>query len=139
MTNKEEKSQGGSALHETFEKVKANDKFENIVNYAKANNRDTAAFCAMLLGAFIIYFIPFYGGTIVGVVTGLYFTKEIITPLRNLERFIEELGMVRSLLFGVLLLALFISAPMIFIAALVTVFIKQLIIPEGKRNSGEKE
>lgn len=147
MSSRDERGQGGhksgeeegkGKIHQTFEKVKKSDRIEEVINYAKANNRDTAAFIAMVIGTFIIYFTPFYGGTIVGIVTGLYFTKEILSPLRNLECSIEELGMVQSLLFGLLLLALFISAPMIFIAALATVLIKQLIVPE-KRVKSEKE
>lgn len=126
-------------FNETLEKVKSNEKIEDIYNYAKTNTADTVAYVAMILGILIMFFEPFYGGTIIGVVAGLYFSKEIMRPVHNLEGFIEELGMVRSLIFGGLLLAFFIKAPMIFIGAAVAVLFKQIIMPDKKEKTDDKE
>jgi hypothetical protein len=126
-------------FNETLENIKKSEKIEDIYNYAKSNTADTIAYVAMILGILILFFEPFYGGIIIGVVTGLYFSKEIMRPVRNLEGFIEELGMVRSLIFGGLILAFFIKAPMIFIGAAVAVIFKQLVMPDKKDQPENKE
>jgi len=115
---------------DTLDGLKKNEKIEDLYNYAKSNTSDTIAYVAMILGILILFFEPFYGGTIIGIVTGIYFSKEIMKPVSNLENFIEELGMVRSLILGGLLLAFFIKTPMIFIGAAAVVAVKQLISPD---------
>lgn len=138
----EEKVEEGSVkdkFNETLDNLKKNEKIEDIYNYAKSNTADTVAYVAMILGILILFFEPFYGGTIIGVVTGLYFSKEIMRPVRNVEAFVEEMGMVRSLIFGGLLLAFFIKAPMIFIGAAIAVLFKQLLLPEKKGDTENKE
>ncbi|MEC7839790.1 MAG: hypothetical protein VX777_07105 [Chlamydiota bacterium] len=117
-------------ITDTIDNLKKNEKIEDLYNYAKSNTADTVAYVAMILGLLILFFEPFYGGTIIGIVTGLYFSKEIMKPVGNLENFIEEFGMVRSLILGGLLLAFFIKTPMIFISAAAVVAVKQLIAPD---------
>ncbi len=136
---KVEESSAKGKFNETLDNLKKNEKIEDIYNYAKSNTADTVAYVAMILGILILFFEPFYGGTIIGVVTGLYFSKEIMRPARNVEGFVEELGMVRSLIFGGLLLAFFIKAPMIFIGAAIAVLVKQLLLPEKKDVTEKKE
>ncbi len=132
---KEETKEEGSVkekFSETLGSLKKNEKIEDLYKYAKSNTSDTVAYVAMILGILILFFEPFYGGAIIGIVAGLYFSKEIMVPVRNLEGFIEELGMVRSLILGGLLLAFFIKLPMAFIGAAIAVGVKQLIYPENK-------
>lgn len=120
---------------ESLENLKKNEKIEELYKYAKSNTGDTIAYVAMILGILILFFEPFYGGLLIGFIAGLYFSDEIARPLRSIEESIEELGMVRSLIFGGLLLGLFIEAPMIFIGLAIAVGLKQLIAP----HSGDKE
>ena len=115
---------------ETLKSIASSDKIEELCKYAKTNRADTMAYVAMILGILILFFEPFYGGTLIGTVTGLYFSREILTIVRDIEGFIERLGMVRSLIFGGLLIALFVAAPAIFISAAVTILLKQLILPD---------
>lgn len=125
-----------SKINKTIDNLKKNEKIEDIYRYAKRNTGDTVAYIAMILGLLILFFEPFYGGIIVGFVTGLYFSKEIMIPIRNIEGFIEKLGMVRSLILGGLLLGLFIKAPTIFLGCAIAVAIKQLTssnMPSGKK------
>ena len=82
----------------------------------------------------MLFFEPIYGGAIIGIIVGLYFTKEIITPIKSIESFIERQGMVRSLILGGTLLGIFIEAPAIIIGAAVAVGLKQIILPEKEEN-----
>lgn len=127
IDTEEKQSHKKNKFNEALENIKKNEKIEDIYNYARSNTGDTIAYVAMIVGILTLFFEPFFGGTIIGIVTGLYFSKEIIRPIKNIENFIEKLGMVRSLILGGLLLAFLIKIPMIFIAAAITIGIKQLI------------
>ena len=115
---------------ETLDSLKKNEKIEDLFSYAKSNTKDTITYVLMILGILMIFFEPFYGGGLIGILGGLYFSKEIMVPLRDLEAFIDEQGMVRSLMFGGILLGFFlIGGYPIFIGAAVAIGIKQLIAP----------
>ena len=118
-------------IPETTEKQ---DRLEDIYKLASSNVRDTVAYVAMIIGILMLFFEPIYGGAIIGVIAGLYFTKEIITPIKSIESFIERQGMVRSLILGGTLLGIFIEAPAIIIGAAVAVGLKQIILPEKEEN-----
>jgi len=111
-------------------KKKETERFEDFIQ--SSNIKDTIAYIAMIIGILLLFFEPFYGGAIIGIIAGLYFTKEIITPLKSIESFIEKQGMVRSLILGGLLLGLFIEAPAIVIGAAVAVGLKTIILTDEK-------
>ena len=104
------------------------ERLEDIYQLASSNMKDTIAYIAMIVGILMLFFEPFYGGAITGAIAGLYFTHEIVTPLKSLESFIEKQGMVRSLILGGALLGIFIEAPAIIIGAAVAVGLKQIIV-----------
>lgn len=114
-------------LDESLEKLKKNETIEDLYAYAKSNTLDTVAYIAMIVGILTLFFEPFYGGILVGIVSGIYFAQEFIYPIRNVEELIEQLGMVRSIIFGGLALALFVSVPWIFIGAAIGTAIKLII------------
>ena len=116
---------------ETLDSLKKNEKIEDLFSYAKSNTKDTITYVLMILGILMIFFEPFYGGGLIGILGGLYFSRELMVPLHDLEGFIDEQGMVRSLVLGGILLAFFlIGGYPIFIGAAVAIGIKQLVAPE---------
>jgi len=117
-------------FQETLDSLKKNERIEDLYSYARSNTADTIAYVAIILGILILFFNPFWGGIIIGVVAGLYFSKEVMTPIRRFDNFVEEQGMVRTLILGGLAVGLFIEAPWIFIGAAVAVGLKQLIAPD---------
>jgi hypothetical protein len=104
-----------------------NKKFENMCGYAKTNPRDVAGYALLILGIILLFVQPIYGGLLVGVALGIYFSKEIIQYTKDIERFVEEQGLVRSVVLGGTLLAFFISAPAIFVGCALVIAIKLLI------------
>ncbi|MCB1111231.1 MAG: hypothetical protein H7A37_06745 [Chlamydiales bacterium] len=142
MTQKKSPKNEGSfkdKFHETLDTLKKNEKIEDLYSYASSNTADTIAFVAMVLGILIVWFNPFYGGLIIGVVTGLYFTEELAKPFYSLEGFIEEQGMIRSLVLGGLLLSFFFFLPGVFIGAFIAVVIKQLLMPDKRKKEEDDE
>lgn len=120
-------------LNETVENFKKNENVEKLYSYAQSNTRDTIAYILMIIGIVLFIFHPFYGGLLVGLIAGLYFSQEIMSFTKHANQLIEEQGMVRSLMAGGVLIALFIAAPAVFIGAAIAVAIKQLLLPESPK------
>lgn len=119
-------------ISETLEQIKKNEKIEDLYKYAQSNTVDTIAYVAMILGILIQPFQPFYGGLLIGVIAGLYFSKIIMKPLRSIEDFIEQTGIVKSLILLGLTIGLLYNAPWIFIGGAIAVLIKEFLRPRDK-------
>ncbi len=89
--------------------------------------RDTLAYILLLTGLFLLFFEPAYAGMLIGVIFGLYFTKEIIQFFKNNKQWREQIGQIHSFALIVLLIALVLSAPFIFIGAAVAVAVRQFL------------
>lgn len=105
------------------------EKLEGLMSYAKDNVRDTIAYIVLIVGLILLFFQPFYGGTLIGLVVGVFFCNEITAIVKNVNGIIENEGMVRSLILGALVLAVFISAPAILIGVAVAVGLRLLVDP----------
>ena len=128
--NDDKKESFQSKLSDTFENLKKSENFENFYQYATHNVRDTIAYALLIVALVLLLFVPFWGGLIIGLVGGVYFSDEIISMVQNFNTIIEQQGISRSVILGVTLLAFFISAPAIFIGAAVAMGIKRLFVPE---------
>lgn len=117
-------------LSETLDSLKKNEKIDGLYQYASANTRDTIAYIILILGLILVFFYSFWGGLLVGLVAGIYFSDEINYIIKNVNQIIEQQGMVRSLVLGGTLLALFILAPSVFVGIAIAVALKMLIIPK---------
>jgi hypothetical protein len=113
--------------------LKKNEKVEGAVNYASSNTRDIVAYILLVAGLILLLFnSPWFGAALVGVIFGLYFAPEISAFVKDFKGNIEKNGMVRSLIIAGTLLALFISAPFIFIGAAAAVGLREFIVSENK-------
>lgn len=104
---------------------------EGFLNYAKTNTKDVLAYVILILGVVLLFFERFSGELLIGVIFGLYYAVEIQALFRNFNEFIEEQGIVRGIVLGVVTIALFISAPGIFIGTILAVIIRYLFNPEA--------
>lgn len=105
-------------------------KYDDLLSFVKGNTKDTIAYVLVIAGILMMFFdsVSMYGGLIVGVVLGLYFAKELSYIISNASRLIEEEGLAKSLLFGALLLVIFIKAPFLFIGAGIVALIRTYFI-----------
>jgi hypothetical protein len=106
------------------------EKLSGLFDYAKTNPKDVIAYIILILGVILLFFERFAGELLIGVVFGLYYSPEIQGLLRNFNEFIEEQGIVRGIVLGVTAIALFISAPGVFIGAVLAVIVKYLFSSE---------
>lgn len=112
------------------EKKDSSEKLPGLFNFARTNTKDAIAYIIMIVGIILLFFERFSGELLIGVVFGLYYSTEIQSLFRNFNEFIEEQGVVRGIILGVTTIALFISAPGIFIGAILAVIIKYLFSPD---------
>lgn len=117
-------------FQETLKGLRSNEKLESLVGHATANTRDTVSYVILIIGIILLFFHSFYGGTLIGLVAGFYFSSEIMAVIRHLNALIEEQGVVKSLIAGGALLGLFVSAPAIFIGVAVAVAVRQILFPD---------
>lgn len=109
---------------------KKDEKVHGLFDFATTNTKDAIAYIIMILGIILLFFERFSGELLIGVIFGLYYSTEIQSLFRNFNEFIEEQGIVRGIILGVTIIALFISAPGIFIGAILAVIIKYLFSPD---------
>lgn len=124
--NEPEKSKKEEESKETEER------FENFFSQASANTRDIIAYVLMILGIILLFVNHMYGGLIIGLVVGVYFSKEIVDLIQNFENFIDDQGLARSIILGGTLLALLILAPALFVGIAVVVLLRMFIFSENK-------
>lgn len=117
----------------TIDQFRSNKKLDSIVSYATANTRDTISYILLIIGIVLLFFHSFYGGILIGLIAGFYFSSEILAIIHSVNALIDEQGIVKSLIAGGVLLALFISAPAIFIGIALAVAIRQILFPDSSK------
>ncbi|MFQ5730229.1 MAG: hypothetical protein ACE5GN_07700 [Waddliaceae bacterium] len=124
---KEEKKPEPRKLSETFETLKENKNVESLVSYVQTHIQDTVAYVLMILGIVWMFFQSFYGGILVGLVGCFYFSKEIHEFIKSFNELVEKEGLAKSIILGGAGLALFVSAPGIFIGAAIMLGLKIML------------
>lgn len=133
MTNAHEPKKSGDFKERFFaslEELKHNPNVERFLGSAATSTRDIISYILLIFAIISLFFAPFYGGILVGLIFGFYFSSEILAFIKNLNSWIDEQGMVRSLVASGLLLSLFISAPAIFVGAAIALAIRQIFFSE---------
>lgn len=125
--NKKESDSFKDKIKDSLDAFKKNEKVEGIYNYAKHNTRDTIAYILLLAGLLLMFYEPWYGGILVGLIFGLYFSQELMDALRKIEAYVDEQGFVKSLIFGGLLLGFLIAAPYIFVGVAFALGLRYLL------------
>jgi hypothetical protein len=128
-----EKKSFKDSFKSSLSDFRSNAKLSNVMSYAAANTRDTISYVILIIGIVLLFFHSFYGGMLIGLVTGFYFSSEILALLHHTTLLVDEQGIVKSLVAGGLILGLFISAPAIFIGMALAVAIRQLLFPEKSK------
>lgn len=104
---------------------------DNILDYFKNHARETVSYIILLTGILLLTYWPFYGGLLVGIITGIYFADTIVSYIKGWKASIASSNystIARHVILLGLAIAFFISAPAIFIGAAIAIGIKQLFI-----------
>lgn len=107
-----------------------NNRLDDFFGQFTGNIRDIVAYILLVLGILLLFVNHLYGGLLVGVVVGVYFSKEIVRLIQNIEAFIDRQGLPRSIILAGLLVAFLISAPAIFLGIALVVLLRFFILNE---------
>ncbi len=118
-------------LTKKFDNLKNNENVDGVFNFAKSNTKDTLAYILLIIGIILMFFEPQWGGLLIGLITGLYFSDEIIYIVKNFNGLIEEQGLVRILVLAALFVTVFILLPFLFLGMLVGVLAMKIILPNN--------
>lgn len=105
-------------------------KLDDLYGYFDKNTRDIIAYIFLFIGIILLLFQSFWGGLIIGIIAGIYFSEPIVYWLKHLQHAVEEEGIARSLIFAGVVLGLFIGAPGIFIGAAIAIGLKYILVNE---------
>lgn len=119
-------------FEETFAKLKSNEQLTHLGSFATSNTRDSIAYVILIIGIILLFFHPFYGGLLIGIISGFYFSSEILAFIKTANQLIDEQGTVRSLIAGGVLLGFLISAPAIFLGIIIAIAVRQILFPEKR-------
>jgi len=125
-----EKTDSKNKFSDTFENLKENETIGKFIHYAQENTQDTIAYALLLVGILWSFFHAFYGGILVGLVAGFYFSKEITQFVMSFNQLMAVQGTARSIIFFGALLTLFIASPGIFIGGAIMIGLKILLRSE---------
>lgn len=130
MTNPADPSEPPKEDHQGFSQkwdhLKKNQRLNRIYDYSQQNPRDTIAYILLVLGMIILFFNPFFGALLIGIVLGLYYSAEFLFVFYHLNEFIHEQGIVRSITAGAALLAIAFGAPGLVIGTGFSVMLRSL-------------
>ncbi|WP_075883741.1 hypothetical protein [Candidatus Protochlamydia sp. W-9] len=106
---------------------------DEIFDFAKNNKEQMITYLLLGLGIVLIMFMygSLLGELIIGMVVGYHFASEIVSYLQNVRHFFSNKEQLRSIVLTVVLVALFIAAPGIFIGAAIIAAIQQFMPNKG--------
>lgn len=102
-----------------------NKKVEELCSYAKSNKEEIGVYIALGLGILFLFFAPFFGELILGLLVGFYFSKELAIFFQNTRSLLDMHGRMRyTVLIGVII-GLLLLVPVLFITSVLTASVKQ--------------
>jgi len=86
-------------------------KFEEFIELCKSNIGDTVAYIILAISLFYTFFEPFVGGLIVGFISGIYFSSQILLRGQQFREFLITDGIFKSFVLIAAFAAFIITAP----------------------------
>lgn len=107
--------------------AQAKETVEKVYRYARSMPRETVTYIALVVGIILIPWQPLWGGAILGVVFGIYFSNELLPRVKSFRAYLESEGQAKSIVLGVAILALLFLAPGVVLGALAAIGVLALL------------
>lgn len=114
-------------LTKKLNNIKKGEKIDGLFSYAKSNTKDTIAYILLIIGLILLFFHPHYGGLLIGIIVGLYFSDEAVFIATHLNELIDEQGLVRVLVLAALTASFIIVLPTLFLGIIIGAVIMRAI------------
>lgn len=100
---------------------------DRLYKFAMNHKVDAAAYVALVLGIIISFFNPTIGGSMVGVIFGLYYGDEVLRFAEGMQTYIDQEGSFKPLIMAGTLLCLLFALPFFFFALALVVAVKAIL------------
>lgn len=97
---------------------------EGFVAFFSENRWDAFAYVVLLSGLLITVFEPFFGGLLVGIILGIYFSKGIHEKCVFFKDFLDKEGIFRGFILLAAIMALLMASPGLCIGAAIGAFMR---------------
>jgi len=111
---------------EEWENLKKNNRLHKLYDYSKQNPKDTIAYILLIFGIIFFFFNLFFGSLLIGVVLGYYYFSEFNFVFQHLNEFIEEQGLVRSIVALAALIVIVFGIPGLVIGTIFSILIRRI-------------
>lgn len=96
-------------LQEKISEIKESETVTEIRNYTKANKFESVIIALVVFAVIMTWFNPMIGLSLIGLLLGIYFTDDITTMCRQIEKYYQTNGWFKIVLFAGGLLSLLIT------------------------------
>lgn len=130
-TNKEQEEKKTERID--FEEETKKDRWQRCMDTCSEKlhhlNTEMISFILLLIGILLLFTetLSYFGGSVIGLITGCYFSEPIISSLKRLRDSFSEISFARKIVFGVFILALLLKIPTMLLGAAVSAGICQLL------------
>lgn len=118
----------------TFKNIKESKQVNDLYRYARTNKEQMLTYILLAIGVILLFTHTPIGGLLIGLVTGYFFSDEIVFFGKNIRQFFESQDYLRYLVMIVAGLALLVEAPGIIIGVIVAAAFTYII---GSRSNEE--
>ncbi len=106
------------------------DKSECVITYIKTHVRETIAYAILALGIILMFVDSLYGGTLVGIIAGIYFGDHVVRYLTNWKICREDKETSHNIISAAVALTFLIAAPGVFLGMAVAIGLKKIFVKE---------
>lgn len=112
---------------EGWENLKKNNRLHRLYDYSKQNPKDTIAYILLIFGIIFFFFNAFFGSLLIGIVLGFYYFSEFNFFFQHLNEFIEEQGLVRSIVALAAMLVIAFGIPGLILGTVFSIVIRRIV------------
>jgi hypothetical protein len=96
----------------------------SFMHFVKDNLCESVCYVILFCGLIFSIFNPFLGGSLVGLILGIYFSQEVIEKASSFKEFIIREGIFRGFIIVAAVLALLIEAPGLLVGTVIGAWVR---------------
>ena len=101
-------------------------KKQSFASFVSEHKWESFSYLVLFFGLILCLFYPFWGGILVGLILGGYFSQTMLDKAATFKDFIEHEGIFRGFVVFAAALALLFEAPGLFIGTLIGIYVRPL-------------
>lgn len=100
---------------------------QGLMNFVKDNLWESISYVILFAGLILSIFNPFLGGSLVGIILGIYFSQEILDRSMAFKDLVVREGIFRGFIVIAAVLALLLEAPGLLIGSIIGAWVRPFL------------